>query len=58
MYRLTNSDRVSAGQIHWPALTVPAFGRAKKAKVLTSFGWFTILAIGALAIGAALGFAV
>ncbi len=58
MYWLTNSERASAGQIHWPALTIPAFGRAKKAKVLTSFGWFMILALGAIAIGTALGFAI
>ncbi len=58
MYWLSSSDRASAGQIHWPALTILSFGRAKKTKVLTSFGWFVILAIGALAIGAALGFAI
>jgi hypothetical protein len=58
VYWLTNSDRASAGQFHWPALTIPAFGRAKKAKVLTSFGWFMILAVGAIAMGAALGFAI
>lgn len=58
MYWLTDSERASAGQIRWPALTIPAFGRAKKARVLTSFGWFMILAVGALAMGAALGFAV
>jgi hypothetical protein len=58
MYSLTSSDRKNAGQIQWPALTIPSFGRAKRATVLTSFGWFVIFAVGALAIGTALGFAI
>ncbi len=38
----------------WPVTTAPFFVRRKRFKFLTPFGWFAVLAGGAVMIGAAL----
>ncbi len=54
---MTLSDQTFPGQIRAYAPGTPLFGRRKTAKILTLYGWFSMLCVGAIVIGTALAFA-
>ncbi len=54
--RMILSGHEFKGEPRWSILSLPFFGRREGTKMLTPFGWFSVLAFAAIAAGAALAF--
>jgi hypothetical protein len=50
------SDREFAGRNRWSPVSAALFSQQKGSRLLTSFGWFSVLAFAAAATGAGIAF--